>query len=73
MTQGSKFEFRNFLSSHSVYTGCGAHPASYPMGTEVLSPRVKQPGREGDHSPPTSAEIKKTWLYTSTPPYVFMA
>jgi hypothetical protein len=24
-------------------------------------------------SPPTSAEVKKTWIYTSTPPYVFMA
>jgi hypothetical protein len=24
-------------------------------------------------SPPTSDKIKKTWIYTSTPPYVFMA
>jgi hypothetical protein len=29
--------------------------------------------READHSTPTSAEVKKTWIYTSTPPYVFMA
>jgi hypothetical protein len=27
--------------------------------------------READHSPPTSAEVKKTWIYTSTPPYAF--
>jgi hypothetical protein len=40
---------------------------------ESLSPGVKRPGREADHSPPTSAEVKKTWVYTSTPPYVFMA
>jgi hypothetical protein len=40
---------------------------------EDLSPELKRPGREADHSPPTSAEIKKTWIYTSTPPYVFMA
>jgi hypothetical protein len=33
----------------------------------------KPPGREADHSPPTSAEVKKTWVYTSTPPYAFMA
>jgi hypothetical protein len=33
----------------------------------------KRQGREADHSPPASAEVKKTWLYTSTPPYVFMA
>jgi hypothetical protein len=53
-------------------TGSGAHPASYPMGTGALSPGVKRPGREADHSPPTSAEVNKTWIYTSTPPYVFM-
>jgi hypothetical protein len=34
---------------------------------------VKRPGREGDHSPLTSAEVKNTWIYTSTPPLVFMA
>jgi hypothetical protein len=38
-----------------------------------LSPEVKRPGRENDHSPTTSAEAKKTWISTSTPPYVFMA
>jgi hypothetical protein len=25
------------------------------------------------YSPPTSAEVKKTWIYTSTPQYAFMA
>jgi hypothetical protein len=39
----------------------------------ALSPGVKWPGLEADHSPPTSAEVKKIWIYTSTPPYVFMA
>jgi hypothetical protein len=38
-----------------------------------LSPGLKRPGREADHSPPTSAEVKKTWIYTLTSPYVFMA
>jgi hypothetical protein len=38
-----------------------------------ISPEPKRPGREADNSPPTSAQIKKTWTYTSTPPYVFMA
>jgi hypothetical protein len=37
-----------------------------------LSLGLKRPGREADHSP-TSAEVKKTWIYTSAPPYVFMA
>jgi hypothetical protein len=39
----------------------------------ALYPGVKRPGREADHSPPTSAEVKKTQIYTSTPPYAFMA
>jgi hypothetical protein len=30
-------------------------------------PGVKRPGREADHSPPTSAEVKKMRIYTSTP------
>jgi hypothetical protein len=29
--------------------------------------------READHSHPASAEVKKIWIYTSTPPYAFMA
>jgi hypothetical protein len=40
---------------------------------EALSPRVKRQEREADHSPPASAEVKKMWIYTSTPPYAFMA
>jgi hypothetical protein len=40
---------------------------------EAISPGVKRPVREADHSPPASAEAKKTWVYTSTPPHAFMA
>jgi hypothetical protein len=39
----------------------------------VLSPELKWPYREADHSPLSSAEVKNTWSYTSSPPYVFMA
>jgi hypothetical protein len=35
-------------------------------------PEVKRRGREADHSPPTSTEIKKTWICTSTQ-HAFMA
>jgi hypothetical protein len=38
-----------------------------------FSPELKRPGREANHTPPTSAQVKKTWTYTSTAPYVFMA
>jgi hypothetical protein len=43
------------------------------VGTVALSPELKGPRLEADHSPATSADVKKTWIYTSTPPYVFMA
>jgi hypothetical protein len=39
----------------------------------LLSPGVTRPGREADHSPPASAEVKRMWIYTSTPPYALMA
>jgi hypothetical protein len=58
--------------SYRVQTGSAAHPASYPMGIGGSFPEVKQTGREADHSPPSSAEVKKEWSYTSTLPYVFM-
>jgi hypothetical protein len=64
---------QEFSLLYAVQTGSGAHPASYPMGKAALSPGIKRPGRETDHSPPTSSEVKKTWVYTSTFPYVFMA
>jgi hypothetical protein len=38
------------------------------MGTGALSPGIKRPGREADHSPPSSAEVKNAWSYISTPP-----
>jgi hypothetical protein len=33
----------------------------------ALSLGVKRPGRKADHSPPSSAEVKNAWSYTSTP------
>jgi hypothetical protein len=38
-----------------------------------LSLRVKWPEGKTDHSPPSSAEVKNAWRYTSTPQYVFMS
>jgi hypothetical protein len=39
----------------------------------AISVGVQRPGREADHSPPSNAEVKNAWSYTSTPQYVFMA
>jgi hypothetical protein len=62
----------DFSLNYCVQTGSDAHPASYPMGTGVFSPGIKRPGHEADHSPPSSAEIKNEWSYSSAHPYVFM-
>jgi hypothetical protein len=45
----------DFSSSPCVQTGSGAHPASYPMGTERGKAR---PRRDADHSPQSSSEVK---------------
>jgi hypothetical protein len=73
-TTRSEFESQesqeiSFLQS--IQTGSGAHP--YQMDMRGSFPWGKRPGREADHSPQTSAEVKKTWIYTYTPPYAFMA
>jgi hypothetical protein len=49
---------KDFSSSLCVQTASGAHPASYPMGTGGPFPGLKaRPGRDADHSPPSSAEV----------------
>jgi hypothetical protein len=45
----------DFSLPHSLHTDSGAHPSSY---AGALFPGVKRPGREADHSPPSSAEVK---------------
>jgi hypothetical protein len=40
-------------------TGSGAQPASYPMGTGgPFSGGKARPGRDANHSPPSSVEVK---------------
>jgi hypothetical protein len=56
------------LKKNIAETCSEAHPAPSPMSTGV-----KWLGREADHSPRASAEVKKTWICTSIYPYVFMA
>jgi hypothetical protein len=58
---------------YRVQAGSGAHPLSYPVGTESSFLGVKGYGHEAGHSPPSSAKFKNAWSYTSIPPYVFTA
>jgi hypothetical protein len=56
----STTEAEDFSSNLYVQTGSGAHPASYTVGTGGCFPGGKaRPGRDADHSPPSSAEVKK--------------
>jgi hypothetical protein len=56
----SPTEAEDFSSNLCVQTGSGAHWASYTMGTGGSFPGGKaRPGRDADHSPPSSAEVKK--------------
>jgi hypothetical protein len=57
-TEWSDFESRygqEFSLLHAVQTGSGVHPNSGPREPGALSPEVKGPGREAEHSPPASA------------------
>jgi hypothetical protein len=55
----------HYFSSRECTDSSGAHPVSYPTGTGVIQ------GENGWsvklHIPPSSAEVKKTWIYTSAP------
>jgi hypothetical protein len=44
---------KDFSSSLCVQTGSGANPASCTMGTGGKA----RPGRDADHSPPSSADV----------------
>jgi hypothetical protein len=60
-------EWQNLLQ-----TGSGAHLA-YPVGTEGTFPGSKVAGREADHSPPSSAELKNDGAIPPLALHVFMA
>jgi hypothetical protein len=50
---------KDFSSILCVQTGSGAHPASCTMRTRGPFPGSKaRPGRDADHSPPSSAEVE---------------
>jgi hypothetical protein len=61
-------------SRHGQGFLCLFHHVQIPSGVPgALSLRVKRPGREANHSSPSSAEVMNALSYSSTPPYVFMA
>jgi hypothetical protein len=58
-----------FLFASASRLALGSAPPRVQWIPGTPSPRVKRPGREADHSPPSDAEVKNTWSCTSTHPY----
>jgi hypothetical protein len=54
---------QDFSLCHNTQTESEPDPASHPVGTEALSPGVKRPGHEADHSPVSSGEVKNASNY----------
>jgi hypothetical protein len=58
----------DFSSNLCVQTGSGAHPASCTMGTGgPFTGGKARPGRDADHSPPSSAEVVNEYELYSSP------
>jgi hypothetical protein len=75
--QGSRVRFPAgagyFLFATASETALGPTQPPIQWVPGALSLHVKRPGREADYSPPSSAEVKNAWSYTSIPHYVFMS
>jgi hypothetical protein len=50
---------KRFGLLQNIQIGSGAHPASYPRGTRIYFPRIKDVGCKVEHSPPSSQKVKK--------------
>jgi hypothetical protein len=59
-----------FTTEYRPALGPTQPPIQWVRG--ALSLRVKRPGREADHSPPNSAEVKEMLGAIRPPQYVFM-
>jgi hypothetical protein len=62
-----------FLFTTACRTALGPTQPSIQWVQGALSVGLKRPGREVDHSPPPSTEVKNAWSHTSIPQCIFMA
>jgi hypothetical protein len=58
---------QDFSLLHSIQINSVAYPTSCPMGIRGSFPRLKRQERDADHSPPCSAEVKKSGAIPSLP------
>ena len=69
-TVAARYETR-ILARADVYLLQTIYPAFCSEGTWSSFPRPKRPGRDRDHSLPSSADIKNEWSCTFSSPYSF--
>jgi hypothetical protein len=56
---------RIFISPcHPYWFWGSSDPPSKELWEGSLSMEARRQGHKADHSPPTSAKVKKTWVYT---------
>jgi hypothetical protein len=60
-----------FLVATTSRSALGSNQPPIQGVPGVLAPGLKWPGREADHPPPSGAEVKNAWNYTSTVPIHF--
>jgi hypothetical protein len=60
---GRGWEYLSFTTAFRPTLELTQLPIQWVPG--ALSLEIKRPGREADHSPPSSAEVKNAWSYTS--------
>jgi hypothetical protein len=70
--RSSSGRVKNFHFSISSRSALGSTQCPIQRAQGAVFLEVQKPGRETDHPAPTSAEVKKTWICTSAPPYAFM-
>jgi hypothetical protein len=71
---GYMLDDREVISSSSGVKNFHFSMLSRPaLGSTQWVLGLKWQGHEADHLPQTSSEVKKMWICTSTPPYIFMA
>jgi hypothetical protein len=70
---GSRLQLGIFLPTAASRPALG--PIQLPIQgvSGALSLGLQPPGRKADNTPPSSAEVKNAWSYTSTPTIRLMA